>query len=125
MASVESKILVLVVEDEPLLRINAVTFIEDAGYEVLEAGTADHAIELLESHPDIGIVFSDIDLPGSLNGIRLCAVVNRRWPPIKLILTSGMLRHGDKALPQNLPFLSKPYSPEDLLGALAGPAPRA
>jgi CheY-like chemotaxis protein len=75
---------VLVVEDEALLRLGIVDGLEDAGFTVLEAATADAAILLLEAHPSIDLLFTDIDMPGSMDGMRLAAVVGRRWPPIRL-----------------------------------------
>jgi CheY-like chemotaxis protein len=104
-----TKPIVLVVEDETLIRMNAVEMIEDAGFQVLEAASADEAIVLLETHLDIRVVFTDIDMPGSMNGIRLAQAVRGRWPPIKIIATSGhfKLKQGD--LPPDGRFLPKPY----------------
>lgn len=75
------KIVVLVVEDEPIIRMNAVAMIEDAGYDVIEAANADDAILLLETRPDIRVVFSDIEMPGSMDGLKLIHAVRERWPP--------------------------------------------
>lgn len=73
----------LVVEDEPLLRMNAVDMIETAGFQVLEAGSADDAIAILEKRDDIRVVFTDIQIPGSMDGLKLARAVRGRWPPIK------------------------------------------
>jgi CheY-like chemotaxis protein len=110
--------LVLVVEDEPLLRLHAVTMLEDAGYATVEAGSADEAIGHLEANADIRAVFTDIDLPGDMDGIRLAAVIRDRWPPVELIVTSGHITVEKGQLPERGHFLPKPYSSQQLAGAL-------
>ena len=89
MSAATTKPVVLVVEDEVLIRMNTVEIIKDAGFDVLEAANADEAIVLLEARLDIQVVFTDIDMPGSMNGIKLAQAVRGRWPPIKIIATSG------------------------------------
>ena len=113
-----SKPLVLVVEDEPLLRLHAVSLIEDAGVETLEAGSADEAIALLETDGRIRIVFSDIDLPGDMNGLRLATAIRERWPPVELILTSGHVTVDPADLPARGHFFSKPYDAAKLIDTL-------
>jgi CheY-like chemotaxis protein len=95
-ASVQSKALVLVVEDELLIRMQAVSMIEEAGYDVVEASNADEAIAILEARTDIRIVFTDIEMPGSMDGLKLARYVRDRWPPIQLVVTSGR-HHVDDA----------------------------
>ena len=109
---------ILIVEDELLIRMNAVEMIEDAGFEVLEAASADEAIAILESRLDITVVFTDIQMPGSMNGLKLATVVRDRWPPIQIVATSGLVdvRTGD--LPDGGRFLPKPYSPAQIIGTL-------
>jgi two-component system, response regulator PdtaR len=109
---------VLVVEDESLLRTAAADMIEDAGFEVVQAGSADEAIEILEQRPDIHVVFTDIQMPGSMDGLKLAKFVRGRWPPIKIIATSGRFipREGD--LPEGGVFLPKPYSPKAVSATL-------
>jgi CheY-like chemotaxis protein len=102
--------LVLVVEDEPLLRMDAVDMIREAGFDVLEASNADEAILLLETRLDIEVVFTDIDMPGSMNGIKLAHAVRNRWPPITIIATSGHFKVRDGDLPTDVRFLPKPYT---------------
>jgi len=114
-----TKLVVLVVEDEPIIRLHAAMTIEDAGYDVLEAANADEAIALLESRPDIRVVFSDIEMPGSMDGLRLIHAVRHRWPPVLLVLTSGRVSPTADELPENTVFLHKPYLPRDLLRAMA------
>ena len=109
---------VLVVEDEFLLRMNAVLMIEDAGFEVLEAIDADQAIEILEARPDIHVIFTDIQLPGSMDGLKLAHAVRGRWPPIKIIATSGRVNLRTDDLPEGGRFLPKPYGPEEVIGTL-------
>jgi CheY-like chemotaxis protein len=103
-----------VVEDEFLIRMNVVEIIEDAGFHALEAANADEAIALLETHPDISVMFTDIDMPGSMNGIRLAHAVRGRWPPIKIIATSGHFQLRDGDLPDKGRFLPKPYSSDQV-----------
>jgi CheY-like chemotaxis protein len=109
---------VLVVEDEFLLRMDAVDIITAAGFEVLEASNADQAIEILESRFDITVVFTDIQMPGSMDGLKLAAAIRGRWPPIKIVATSGHVdvKHGD--LPEGGRFVPKPYSPREITGIL-------
>lgn len=109
------KPVVLVVEDEPLLRMAAVDMIEDAGFEVLEAADATQAIELLENRLDIEIVFSDIDMPRGIDGMRLAAAIRKRWPPIQIILTSGHMTPDTVKMPPNSVFFSKPYVQEKVI----------
>jgi two-component system, response regulator PdtaR len=109
---------ILIVEDEYLVRMNAAAMLEDAGFDVLEAGNADEAIRLLESNPDISIVFTDIEMPGSMNGLKLAHAVTGRWPPIRIIATSGRFKVSDGDLPTGGRFLPKPYSAGQILGAL-------
>ncbi|MBR0905538.1 response regulator [Bradyrhizobium liaoningense] len=103
------KIVVLVVEDEWLIRINAADMIRELGYIAIEAHDADHAITLLERMPEISVVFTDIQMPGSLDGIRLAAVIRDRWSSIKLLITSGQVRPMAADLPPGARFLNKPY----------------
>ena len=84
--------LVLIVEDDYLVRQNAVFLLEEAGFDTLEAACADEAIALLEARQDIRIVFTDINMPGSMDGLALAQAVRRRWPPVELVLTSGYAR---------------------------------
>jgi CheY-like chemotaxis protein len=101
---------ILVIEDEPLVRITAVTFIEDAGFAVIEAGDADEAIKLLESRNDIRLILTDIDMPqGSMNGLRLARAVRDRWPPIEIIIVSGHQIPAAADLPERSRFFPKPY----------------
>jgi CheY-like chemotaxis protein len=109
---------VLIVEDEFLLRSHAVDMIAGAGFEVVEAANADEAIEILQARQDITVVFTDIQMPGSMDGLKLARAVRGRWPPIKIIATSGQFDVGMADLPEGGRFLPKPYSPTQITGVL-------
>jgi CheY-like chemotaxis protein len=100
---------VLIVEDEFLLRLDSAETIEGAGFEVVEAANADEAIGILQTRPDIHVVFTDIQMPGSMDGLKLARFVRDRWPPIKIVATSGRVMVGDDDLPAGSVFLPKPY----------------
>lgn len=104
-----SLLVVLIVEDEPLLRMLAVEAVEEAGFVTLEAGDADEAVALLESRPDIALLFTDIDMPGSMDGLKLAHAVRDRWPPVKILVVSGHVRPRQADLPSNTRFVGKPY----------------
>ncbi|MGX9393875.1 response regulator (plasmid) [Nitrobacteraceae bacterium UC4446_H13] len=106
---------VLVVEDEPLLRLDVVDFLRDSGMEVREAANADHAIGVLEEGHPIHLVFTDIFMPGSMDGLRRARVVAERWPPTRIIVTSGFRTVEITDIPDGSVFFSKPYRPEDVI----------
>lgn len=102
-------ITVLVVEDEALIRIAIVDELEVAGFQVFDADSAAAAIAIIERHADIRMIFTDIDMPGTMDGLKLAAFVRDRWPPIKIIVTSGRVIPGAAELPPGVPFVAKPY----------------
>ena len=106
-----ARISVLVVEDEALVRMGIVDFLEDEGFRVFEADNAEEAIALLTKIDEIRVLFTDVDMPGSMDGLRLAAAVRDRWPPVQIIVTSGHLRSDPASLPENAVFLGKPYDP--------------
>ncbi|WP_447752135.1 response regulator [Sphingopyxis fribergensis] len=110
----EKSAVVLVVEDDPLVLLSAVDIIEEAGYRALQASDADEAIAILEANPDIHIVFTDIEMPGSMDGVKLAAFIRDRWPPVEIIITSGRVPADDVTLPDRGVFLQKPYRPQEL-----------
>ena len=110
--------LVLVVEDEVLILLRAVSLLKEAGFGTLQAGSADEAIALLEARKDIRVVFTDINLPGSMDGLRLAHAIRRRWPPIELVLTSGYGQVRDQDMPERGHFLGKPYDARELVETL-------
>jgi two-component system, response regulator PdtaR len=108
--SASKRPVVLIVEDEALVRMDANETIEAAGFDVIEAVNADQAIAILEQRSDIRLIFTDIHMPGSMDGLKLAHFVNGRWPPIKIIATSGHARIAESDLPEGGRFLSKPYA---------------
>jgi two-component system, response regulator PdtaR len=105
---------VLVVEDDELILMHAADMVRDLGFDVLEARNADDAITLLENRSDITVVFTDIQMPGSMDGLRLVAVIRDRWPPIALLVTSGHVGPPASSLPVGTRFVSKPYVRHEL-----------
>ncbi|MES5097581.1 response regulator [Agrobacterium sp. BA1120] len=100
---------VLVVEDEPLIRMALVDELMSEGFVVEEADSADRAIFLLERNPQIRLVVTDIEMPGTMDGLKLAAFVRDRWPPIKIIIASGRITPGPVDLPSGCDFISKPF----------------
>lgn len=113
-----SLVYVLVVEDDFLSRLHAVNLVEDAGYIAIEASNADEAITILEARKDIRIVFTDINMPGSMDGLKLAHAIRKRWPPIELILTSGHFDLSDTDIPERGRFFPKPYVDKEIVSAL-------
>ena len=108
--------LVLIVEDDFLVRQSAVFLLKEAGFDTLEAGSADEAVPLLEARSDIKVVFTDINMPGSMDGLELAQAIRHRWPTVELVLTSGYARVRDDDMPERGLFLGKPYEPTELVG---------
>jgi CheY-like chemotaxis protein len=109
---------VLVVEDDFLLRMDAVNIVRDAGFEAVQAANADDAIEIIAADPDIHVVFTDVQMPGTMDGLKLARFIKDRWPPIKIVATSGRLRVSGEDLPKGSIFVPKPYSPATLIRTL-------
>lgn len=111
MSADSAKILnVLIVEDEMILRMRAVDIVEDAGFHPVEAVNADEAISILESRSDISLLFTDIQMPGTMDGLKLAHIVHARWPEIKIILVSGRIKPSDAEKPVDSLFFAKPLS---------------
>lgn len=104
------KIAVLVVEDEFLIRMDIADSLESAGFAVYEASNAREAIEILTRHPDIHAMFTDVDMPGSMDGVRLAEFARDRWPPLKIIITSGYRKVSSSEMPAECRFFDKPYN---------------
>jgi len=117
-AAAGQRLVVLVVEDESLIRINAMAMVEEAGFEAIAASDADEAIRIQESRNDVRAVFTDVHMPGSMDGVRLARVVRNRWPPVALIVTSGQVNVPEIDLPAGGRFLRKPYAPGQIETAL-------
>lgn len=109
---------VLVVEDEMLLRMRAVDMVEDAGFTPLEAIDADEAVAILESRSDIALLFTDIQMPGSMDGLKLAHAVHERWPPIKIILVSGQLKLANIDIPADSRFFGKPLEASEIIAEM-------
>jgi two-component system, response regulator PdtaR len=109
---------VLIVEDEFLIRMDTLKTVEDAGFEVVEAGNADEAIAILSARDDIHLIFTDVHMPGSMDGLKLAHFVRNRWPPVKIIATSGRARIKEGDLPEGGRFLQKPYTETEVTSVL-------
>ena len=112
------RISVLVVEDDPMIRLSVVMDLEGAGFKVYEAADTDEAISIIGDHPTMQAMFTDVELPGSMNGLTLAAAVHDRWPPIKIIVTSGRVRKQDADLPDEALFMPKPYEPRHVASTI-------
>jgi CheY-like chemotaxis protein len=109
---------ILVVEDHPIIRMAALDIVAAAGFEGLEAESADQAILILETRSGIRLVFTDVRMPGSMDGIKLAHYIRRRWPPVKLIVASGDATVDEKHLPVGAMFFLKPYLESALVQAM-------
>lgn len=107
---------VLVVDDEPVLRMVASQAFEDAGCTTYEAGRADEALDVLEDHPDISVLFTDINMPGEQDGLALAGAVHERRPDVRLILTSGREQPAPADIPDDGQFIAKPYALDVVTG---------
>jgi two-component system, response regulator PdtaR len=109
---------VLLVEDEPLVRLTQVDILREAEFWVVEAQDADEAFEVLKSRPDISVVLTDVDMPGSIDGFEFARLVRQGWPEVGVLVISGKTGPGPGDLPPNAAFLHKPILPDDLVAAL-------
>ena len=110
-----NRAVVLVVEDQPLIRFNAVELVNSAGFEAIGAKNADEAIQILHARPDIHLVFTDVEMPGTMDGIRLTHYIRTRWPKIYLIVASGQRIIAENHLPNGSKFFPKPYSDDSIV----------
>jgi two-component system, response regulator PdtaR len=109
---------ILIVEDEFLLRMDSAEVIENAGFEVVQAVNADKPSKILTARSNIQVVFTDIQMPGTMDGLKLARFVRDRWPPIKIVATSGLVRVGEEDLPTGSVLLPKPYRGDEVVAAL-------
>jgi CheY-like chemotaxis protein len=115
----QKRLVVLVVEDEPLMLMDALDVVTEAGFQAIGAKNADEAIRILETRADIRVVFTDVNMPGSMDGIKLAHAVRDRWPPIEIIVTSGLtVENVQELLPERGIFFPKPYTPAQVASAL-------
>lgn len=115
----QEKPVVLLVEDEVLVRLFNVDVLEEAGYKVIEAVNGDEGVILFESRPDISLIVTDVNMPGSLDGLGFARHVSGRNPPPAVVIVSGRIRPELRDLPPDAAFLAKPYRPADLIEAVA------
>jgi two-component system, response regulator PdtaR len=111
---------VLVVEDHPLVRMGVLEVITEAGFETLEASSAVEAIRILEARPDIHLVFTGAEMPGTMDGIELAHYIRDRWPPVKLIIVSAGVTIDTKGLPRGAKLFPKPYRETSIVDAMIG-----
>lgn len=109
---------VLVVEDEPIFRIDVVDLIEQAGFEAVVATDVDHAIRILAERSDIRIVYMDLDMPRGVKGIEFALMIRERWPPIEIILTAAFVTENDLDLPVRAEFFPKPVERRRIVDAM-------
>lgn len=111
--------IVLVVDDEPLIEMEAVDLFHDIGYEAIGARNADEAMLILRARDDVSLVFTDIEMPGTMNGLLLATTIKATWPHIRVLITSGRTAPPDAILLGRARFLPKPYDVRQLERALA------
>ena len=116
--ALDHSLIVLVVEDEMLLRMRAVDMVEDAGYTPVEAVDADDALAILQSRSDIALLFTDVQMPGSMTGLQLALAVHESWPRIKIILASGQLKLSKSEIPENSRFFGKPLDSGEMIAEI-------
>ncbi|WP_294235134.1 response regulator [uncultured Sphingomonas sp.] len=109
---------ILIVEDEPFIRYDLVDFFEDRGFKVFEAEDAEEAIEVLAANASVRIVLTDVQMPGSMDGVKLAHFVRDRYPPTILIVVSGMANPSAADLPDRAVFVGKPFDPRHVLGVI-------
>src|SRR3954451_19907296 len=109
---------VLVVEDDMMLRMRVVDMVEDAGYVPVEAVDADEAMAILQGRSDIALMLTDVQMPGSMNGLQLAHAVHERWPPIKIILASGQLKLSGSEIPVDSRFFGKPLQSGEIIAEM-------
>jgi CheY-like chemotaxis protein len=111
-------LVILLVEDEVLVRMVAADVLEDAGFTVLESTNAEEALSLLETRPDVQVLFTDVNMPGALDGLGLAQAVHERSPEVGILIGSGRIRPGIGELPPGTRFIAKPYAPAALTDAV-------
>jgi two-component system, response regulator PdtaR len=109
-AAIDDPPVVLLVEDESLVRMTAADELEEAGFHVLEAANADVAMAVLEARSDeVQVLFTDVHMPGSMDGMELAEQVHARWPHVRLLISSGYARPQPDEIPNDGRFVPKPY----------------
>lgn len=113
-----SRLPVLVIEDEPVLRGEILDLVEHAGFLPVEATSVADAIRILEERMDIRIVYMDLDMPRSIRGIEIAATIRDRWPPIDIILTAAFFEEADLTMPARAEFFPKPIQRDQIVAAM-------
>ena len=113
-----SRLPVLIIEDEPVLRIDAIDMVERAGFEAVEASSIEDAIGILERRTDIRVVFIDLDMPRGVAGIEIAAAIRNRWPPIEIVLTAASFAKADLDLPVRAEFIAKPFRHAEVVATM-------
>jgi len=118
---------ILIVEDDELVRELGVEFLSDAGFEILEASNGEEALSLLETNPNITVLFTDINMPGPLDGIALASIAAVQWPHLAIIIGSGNVSPRSGELPRGITFIRKPCDPDGVIrliheGTIVAPA---
>jgi CheY-like chemotaxis protein len=110
--------IVLIVEDEPLIRMDVADYVSDTGFATLEAESGDEALAILSERNDIDVVFTDVNMPGKVDGMALSRLISERWPRIGVIITSGMVRPRSIDLSPGAVFFTKPYDFKNLVDSI-------
>ena len=110
--------MILLVEDEALIRLAASEMLRDAGFDVVKASSAAEAMIALSAHSDVDMLFSDVELPGGPDGLTLAQTVNEKYPAVAILLTSGRTRPGSAELPPGGRFVAKPYDEREVISLL-------
>jgi two-component system, response regulator PdtaR len=111
---------ILVAEDDMLLRLHASELLEESGYTVVEAKSAEEALKIMEKRKDVRLLFTDIQMPPGCNGLELARRVHERWPNVLLVITSGQVQPSKAEIADDGQFIRKPYRAEELLGKIDG-----
>jgi two-component system, response regulator PdtaR len=114
----ETSSVVLVVEDDALLRLDAADHLEGAGFEVVEAANAAQALQVMKTRPDVRVLFTDVEMPGPLDGMELARKVHEQWPNVQLLITSGNNRPAKADIADHGHFLAKPYRTQDVINEI-------
>ncbi|WP_082499432.1 response regulator [Rhizobium sp. Leaf391] len=115
-------VVVLIVEDEPVIRMSVVEELQHAGVVVFEAGTADESLTILQANPEISSVFTDVDMPGTMSGTELARIVRNSRPSVTITLTSAYLKLRKGELPPEVGYIPKPYDIDHVLRQIHPPA---
>ena len=117
-ADTQAPVVVLLVEDEALVRMIAADGLQEEGFKVLEAAHGEEALSVLQATPGVRALITDVEMPGPLNGFALARLVKQRWPHIGIVIMSGRMAPGPEKSPMGAQFLPKPFTPANLVAAV-------